>query len=291
MIAMNFFKLRALCWLATGILALGLVISADAQGRKKNPTSKLYVADVSGDAQIDTGEMIDPLVKRSVYTAQGTVIETKADATNAVVLSNGAGLYFDPETRLEVRKFVQEPFTPNRRDMEVEPSISTTQAYLARGTIGLCLSKMVAGSTVRYATPHANIRINAQKIVIETNAEGTTISVLDGSATVQSGELDAGGQSIESGQQMFLPASGAPPQIHPIPQDQMKSLDDKVAIACMARKTVYFESGEKDTDTDITAFDQSEGDQDEIVAVETTPKDIPVHMTVSPANLPSATSP
>src|SRR5690606_1901409 len=115
--------------------------------------------------QIDTGETIDPLTKRSVYTAQGTVIETKSNASNSMVFSNGTGVYFDPETRLEVRKFVQEPFTPNRRDMEIEPSISNTQNFLPRGTVGICTSKLVAGSTMRYNTPHANIRIKGRKVV------------------------------------------------------------------------------------------------------------------------------
>lgn len=290
---MNASQHRFVLWLAALAFMLGAAVQVEAQGRKKNPTSKLYVADVEGDAQIDTGETIDPLTKRSVYTAQGTVIETKPDATNALVFSNGSGIHFDPDTRLEVRKFVQEPFTPNRSDMEVEPSISTTQAYLSRGTVGLCTSKMVAGSSMRYATPHANVRVNARKVVIETNNEGTTISVIEGSATVQSGTLDVGGHTIETGQQIFVPASGEAPQIGPIPREQMATLDDKVAIACMARKTVYFEVAQSNDENDparsgdeITAFDEAEGEGDEIVAVETAPGEIPVQLTVSAAKLP-----
>jgi len=290
---MNTSQHRFVYWLAALAFMLGAAVQVEAQGRKKNPTSKLYVADVEGDAQIDTGETIDPLTKRSVYTAQGTVIETKPDATNALVFSNGSGIHFDPDTRLEVRKFVQEPFTPNRSDMEVEPSISTTQAYLSRGTVGLCTSKMVAGSSMRYATPHANVRVNARKVVIETNNEGTTISVIEGSATVQSGTLDVGGHTIETGQQIFVPASGEAPQIGPIPREQMATLDDKVAIACMARKTVYFEVAQSNDENDparsgdeITAFDEAEGEGDEIVAVETAPGEIPVQLTVSAAKLP-----
>lgn len=292
---MNTSQHRFVYWLAALAFMLGAAVQVEAQGRKKNPTSKLYVADVEGDAQIDTGETIDPLTKRSVYTAQGTIIETKPDATNALVFSNGAGIYFDPDTRVEVRKFVQEPFTPNRSDMEVEPSISTTQAYLPRGTVGLCTSKMVAGSSMRYTTPHASIRVNARKLVIETNSEGTTISAIEGSATVQSGTLDVGGHTIETGQQIFVPASGGAPQIGPIPREKMATLDDKVAIACMARKTVYFETAEGKEEKEaslngeeITAFDEAEDEGDEIVAVETTPEEIPVQLTVSAAKLPPA---
>jgi len=50
----------------------------------------------------------------------------KEKTYSSMVYSNGTGIYFDPDTRMEIRKFVQEPFTPNRADMETEPSISQT---------------------------------------------------------------------------------------------------------------------------------------------------------------------
>lgn len=276
-------------WLVALIALFALVAQTSAQGRKKNPTSKLYVAEVTGESQIDTGETIDPLTKRSVYSAQGTVIETQPDSTNALVFSNGTGIAFNPDTRLEVRKFVQEPFTPNRRDMEVEPSISNTQAYLPRGTVGLCTSRMVAGSSMRYSTPHSRIRITARKAVIESTTEGTTISVLDGSVTAQSGDNDVGGQTIENGQQLFIPASGGPIQVRPIPQEQLQSIDDMVAIACMARKTVYFDSKEE-TGNEVAAFDGADGadGSDDIVVEETTPPDINPNLTVSASRLPAS---
>lgn len=265
-----------------------------AAGRKKNPTSKIFVADVEGTAQIDTGETIDSLTKRSVYTAQGTVIETQEDSTNAMVFSNGTGIYFDPETRLEVNKFVQEPFSPNRTDMEVEPSISTTRSFLPRGVVGICTSKLVAGSTMRYSTPHAAIRIKGRRVVIQTNNAGTRVSLIEGEVTVQAGQNDAGGQVITPGQQAFIPAGGGPMEISNITNDQMANLDDKVTMACMARKTVYFEVRDNKVDDqlapeseEITAFDEAE-DEEEIVAVETTPGDIPVEFTVSAANLTSS---
>lgn len=287
-------RLKA-CLILTAITSVLLVSTAEAAGRKKNPTSKIYVADVEGEAQIDTGETIDPLTKRSVYTAQGTVIETKENSTNAMVFSNGTGVYFAPETRLEVRKFVQEPFTPNRRDMEVEPSISNTQNFLPRGTVGICTSKLVAGSTMRYSTPQANIRIKGRKVVIQSNDEGTTVSLLEGEVTVQAGNLDAGGQTINPGQQIFIPANGGPMQVAEIPASAMPALDDKVAMACMARKTVYFDAKDQNNDNEnetsgdeITTFDESDDTEDDISVIETTPKDIPVNLTVSAARLRSS---
>lgn len=270
-------------------------LDLSAQGRRKNPTSKIYVADVSGSAQIDTGETIDDLTKRSVYTAQGTVIETKEDSTNAMVMSNGTGLYFDPATRLEVRKFAQEPFTPNRNDMEVEPSVSATETFLSRGTIGLCTSKLVAGSTMNYNTPHAGVRIRGRKAAIEVSPEGTKVSLIEGDITVRSGALDAGGQKLEPGQQAIISPSGGI-RIQPIPPAELKSLEDKVSIACAARKTVYFDVKEKQesgldegqAEGEVTAFDEAAGAgaEDEIVAIEVTPPTVSPEVTVSAASIP-----
>ncbi len=280
------FSASLACVLATVLL---LPVFAQAQGRKKNPTSKVYVADVNGSAQIDTGETIDDLSKRSVYTAQGTVIETKEDSTNAMVWSNGTGIYFDPSTRLEVKKFVQEPFTPNRNDMEVEPSISNTETFLSRGTVGLCTSKLVAGSTMNYNTPHASIRIKGRKSVIEVTPEGTKVSLLEGDITVRGGEMDAGGQTLKPGQQAIISPAGAI-RIQAIPPAEMGAIDDKVTMACMARKTVYFDAKDKDETGlpgDVTAFDETgAGEEQEIEVIEVTQPTVSPDITVSAASIP-----
>jgi hypothetical protein len=271
--------------LFVGLLA---VSPLQAQSRKKNPTSKVYVADVTGSAQIDTGETIDDLTKKSVYTAQGTVIETKEDSTNAMVFSNATGIFFAPDTRLEVKQFVQEPFVPNRNDMEVEPSISRTETYLPRGTVGLCTSKLVAGSTMSYNTPHASIRVKGRKAVIEVTTEGTTVSLLEGDITIRGGERDGGGQVLKQGQQALISPSGMI-QIQDIPAGQMKALDDKVTMACMARKSVYFNVKEQEVDSeggDVTAFDETGDTVDEIVVIEVVPPVLPPVITVSAASIP-----
>lgn len=274
-----------LCTLLSACLGVG---SMEAQGRRKNPTSKLFVADVTGTAQIDTGETIDDLTKRSVYTAQGTVIETKDGSTNAMVLSNATGIYFDPDTRLEVRKFVQEPFTPNRNDMEVEPSISNTEAFLSRGLVGLCTSKLVAGTTMNYSTPHGSVRVKGRRAVIEVTPEGTKISLLEGDVTVRAGPQDAGGQTLQPGQQAFISLTGNI-AIRPIPPSEAGAIDDKVTMACMARKSVYFDVREKQDDSlggDRTAFDEDPDATQEIVAIEVTPPNLAPDVTVSAASIP-----
>ncbi len=316
--------------LALVVVSLGSG-SAWAQGKKKaNPTSKVYVADVSGEASIDTGDALEDLGKRSVYTAEGTVIETKKPANEAdrskyfstMVYSNGTGAFFDADTRVEVKKFMQEPFTPNRSDVDVEPSISQTQAFLARGTVGLCTSKLVAGSNMSYQTPHGSVNVRGRKIVIEAGTDVTKVSMLEGDSTVKGGSADLGGHTIKAGEQALIrrgaPGQPAQVQIQAIPASELPKLDDKVAMACMAKKTVYFEVRERTVTGDrgsegaetgggtggggdagsedgggggaITAFNGNSGGASsvtirEIVPVEIVPTVLPTQFTVSPARI------
>lgn len=313
---------------ATTALVLSCALlpaNAHAQGKKKNPTSKVYVSDVAGDAQIDIGDSIQDLAKKSVYNAQGTVIETrKADKDedknkifSTMVYSNGTGAYYDQDTKVEMKKFVQEPFTPNRTDMDSEPSISQTQAFVARGSVGLCNSKQVAGSSMNYSTAQGSVAIRGKKVVIAANEGATTISMLEGESTVRAGALDMGGQTLRSGQQAIIRpgVAGGPNQIQiqNIPPSEMAALDDKVGQACLAKKTVYFEVREKQsldlggpaetaagaaenagTNADgspVTAFDGNTANNTssvsvgEIVVIRTVPTQLPVQFTVSPATL------
>jgi hypothetical protein len=252
---------------AAGIFLVPLV--AQAQARKKNPVSKVYVSDVGGEATIDTGEEFEDLRKRSVYTAQGTVVETKAPPKSedknkyysTMVYSNGTGAFFDADTRVEVRRFVQEPFTPNRTDVELEPSISQTQAFLARGTVGLCNSKLVAGSNMVYQTPHGSVNIRGRKVVIEAGSDVTKISMLEGESTVRGGTLDMGGHMLHTGEQAIIRRSpngqANQVEIQRIPSNEATTLDNKVAMACMARKTVYFDVRERQLNTTEKGGDTS----------------------------------
>jgi len=313
------------CVAIAGLLVPSL---AQAQSKRKNPTSKVYVADVAGEAQIDIGDRVQDMAKKSVYDAQGTIIETKKAEKeedknkifSTVVYSNGTGAYFDHDTRMELKKFIQEPFTPNRADMDVEPSISQTQAFISRGAVGLCTSKQVAGSNMTYSTPHGTVNVRGRRLVIETNDDETKISMIEGDSTVRAGAMDMGGHTLHAGEQAVIRA-GAPGgpnlvTIRPIPGNDMPVLDDKVAMACLAKKTVYFEVREKRSETvdnqpapngtvpgnnlaadanPVTAFDGTNSGSSaspgggEIVVVPTVPNDLPVQFTISPANLTSAT--
>jgi hypothetical protein len=301
--------------LVAAAVVFGICAPAFAQGGKKaNPASKMYISDVSGEALIDTGERIEDVSKRSVYNAQGTIIETKKPTSDAdrekyfstMVYSNGTGAFFDADTRVEVRRFAQEPFTPTRTDIEVEPSISQTQAFVSRGTVGLCTSKLVAGSNMTYQTPHGSVNIRGRKLVIETHEDVTKVSMIDGDSTVRAGPNDVGGHTVHAGEQAVI-RRGAPGQpnaieVIKIPRTEMPLLDDKVAMACMAKRTVYFDVRERKADSAdgdgvsgaVTAFDGSgNAVTREIVPIEIVPANLPVQFTVSPATIltPGQTGP
>ena len=268
--------------------AIFLASSAHAEdAKRKNPTSKLYIADVDGLSSINTGDKIEDVTKKSVYSAEGVVLETAPESHNAIVLSNGTGVAFDPDTRLEVKRFMQEPFSPNRTDLEVEPSVSQTQAFLPRGTVGLCSSKLVAGSTMNYSTRHGNVNIRGRKVVIQTNDNETVVSMLDGESTV-SGDMMAGGQSLQPGQQAIITRKSnfEPPTIviQPIPKPQLAALGDRVAMACMARKTVYFDVADRQNNSSAEGvFGQTDAaGEDVLIPVEILPGTLKPVQTISP---------
>lgn len=270
-------------------------------GKKKGPTSKLYLAETVGDAQITSeGRAYSPK-QSTAFDAPGTVIETKADAHQAFVYSNGTGMYVDADTRVEVDRFVQEPFRPDRNATpEVEPSMSQSDVFVARGQIGICTGQMVSGSTMNYSTPHAAVNIRGGKLSIKTDENETIIYMVEGDATVRGGSRDMGGALLRSGEQAVIRPGppGQPPTITvgPIDRSTAVGLDDKVNVACNAKKTVSFETIEKKAEqgleqsenappTDGSGSPADESPTQEIVVVPTTPTAPPTNITVSPARI------
>jgi hypothetical protein len=279
------------------IALLCLAAVERAQGQTKSPASKLFIAETKGDTQIDTGKEIDDLTKKSVYRAEGTVVQTKPGSTLSLVLSNGTGIYVDIDTRLEIRGFHQEPFKPNRTDMDDEPSISKTHLFIDYGVIGVSTSNMVAGSTMTYDTSLASATIRGRQAVIQAGDNFTEISMVAGDATVQAGPMDSP-HDIKAGQQIIV-RPGKPGQMNIVLiqnistgdiEEAEKWLEYRVLTADDARKLVYFEEQSR-KDGAITVFDGaaagSDSGNNEIVAVPVVPVNPPVDPTVSAANLTS----
>lgn len=253
---------RLLIVIAT--LALVAAPSAFAQrqlGKKKGPTSKLYLAETKGEGMITNEGRTYAPKQSTAFDAPGTVIETKSDSHQAFVYSNGTGMFVDADTRVEVDRFVQEPFRPNRdANMEVEPSISQSDVFLARGMIGVCTGQLVSGSTMNYATPHASVNIRGGKVAMQTDGQTSTVYLLEGDATVRGGSKDVGGALLRAGEQAVIRPGppGQPPTITvgPIDRSQASNLDEKVTAACNARKTVTFDVIERKAEEGLEASEQ-----------------------------------
>jgi hypothetical protein len=271
---------------------------AHAQSSKKNPASKMYVADTQGDALIDNGKEINDLTKKAVYNAEGTVIETKANSNASAVLSNGTGLYFDVSTKVEIRQFQQDTFRPNRSDIDDEPSLSTTHVIVDYGVVGVSTSKLVAGSKMVFDTPLGSASIRGRQSVITAGENIAVFSMIQGDATVQAGPLDMP-RVIKAGQQIIIRPSNKIGQpnlvlIQDIPpgadEDAVIWLSERVLAADAARKLVYFEvQARKGLDSTIALFDggTAETSNNEIVAVPVVPASPPIGPVVSAANLSS----
>ncbi|HEY1792841.1 MAG TPA: hypothetical protein VGG34_07975 [Opitutaceae bacterium] len=270
----------------------------------KGPASKIYVADTIGETQIDTGNEVDDLTKRSVYSAEGTTIGTKANSNASVVFSNGTGVFFDVDTQVQIKTFEQEAFKPNRTDIEDEPSVSETRIVLDHGVVGISTSKPVAGSTTVYETPLATAEIRGRQAVILSEDNLTVISMVQGEATVQPGPLGPP-LLIKNRQQIIIKPGKKDGEnvyvIQDIPDGQAEDdeawVEERVLTADAARKLVYFETQDVKSDSGtVSVFDGADGANSssgansgnkEIVPVPVVPENPTVQPNVSPANLVS----
>jgi hypothetical protein len=259
--------------------AVALAVAVCAPGARaddtnhSNPASKIYVAETNGPSDLDTGDHVEDLKDHSVHLAEGIRIETREKSTNAVVLSNGTAMFVDPETRVEIPKFQQEPFNPNHNDPEVEPSISQTQGNIPHGTVGICTSKMVAGSTMVFITPQGSIQVKGRKAVIQCNGNDTTVSLIEGDVTVR-GDQTTGGTTIKPGQQAIIhrtsPGGPVTITVQKIPDNQKDALNAKVAAACNARQQVFFQTVKSNNNLGASngnPFTQPDPDQPQIDAI------------------------
>jgi hypothetical protein len=311
--------MKTLLRLLAAVTALA-VISAPAAfaqrqlGKKKGPTSKLFLAEAVGEGNITTEGKAHSPKQATAFDAPGTTIETGKDSHQAFVYSNGTGMLVDENTRVEVDRFVQEPFRPDReKSTEVEPSISHSDVFVSRGQVNICTSQMVSGSTMNYSTPNASVNIRSGKMAVATNGTESTIYLLDGDVTVRTGGKDTGGTLLRPGEKATIRPGppGRPPivTVAPIEQSMMSSLDDKVSAACAAKKTVSFETIEKKSEFGAEGEPAKQAAPDgtpapaptpgsntsdptddkptqEIVVTPTTPTTLPTNITVSPDRLP-----
>jgi hypothetical protein len=230
-------------------LALGAgLVFAQSEAASKGAAGKFYVAELTGSAQVRIGERILELTESAVFDAEGAYLESKADSSYAIVLSNGVGLNFAPATQLRINRFLQDPFPPNRENLDSEPSRTRTRALLTGGTLGICGGQSAPGSSMEYDTPHGSVSLlgqNTLRAVISVSDEATIVSLFAGSATLR-GDKMAESESLLAGQQARLRSRG-PTQpaeiiIGTLPSEGAEPLEDIANGACQARRKVFFDT-------------------------------------------------
>ncbi|HVT74259.1 MAG TPA: FecR domain-containing protein [Lacunisphaera sp.] len=238
--------------LSLGIVATPSAFAQRQLGKKRGPTSKMYIAQAKGETVIRSGDRVYTAQQASAFDAPGTVIETKDNAQTALVYSNGVSMTIAANSRVEVKRFEQEPFEAGKElvsDSHAEPSTSQSEIHLAHGGVGITTSEFATGSTMVCTTPLGSINIRGGNISIKTTDDETIIDLLDGSATVFGGDSDPAGTTMQPGERIILrrPGMNKPPIFFAmsIPPDDLAAAKDLVAIASHARATVTFEVIEK----------------------------------------------
>jgi hypothetical protein len=255
----------AVKWMRWLSLLAGVVAGARAQDAIPG---KLYVAEIGGAVTITAGGKLADVKKGLSLTAQGARIETAAAGYAVLVYSNGTAIYLDEKTILEVDRFTQIPFPAGTDTSVNEPSVSNTLGRLAQGRLIIATNKLATGTSMVYLSPHGEVRVRGQEVVIEASDRETRVLVVAGDVTVRPRNAAAGevGRVVLTGQMVVLGVTAADAQS--IDAALVPPLTPKIEAAERARTIVRFEAVGGDIQPRVSV-----------------PTDLPVNLTVSPSTL------
>jgi len=265
----------------TAALSSVAFAQSTSRGKSKEPIGKIYFAETQGESDITANGVVSPAQQAKAFDAPGAVIATKAKSRSAFIYSNGTALVMDQNTRLKVDQFTQGRFPDNasaRTDPEAEPSASQSKVTLTQGTVVVCTNQLAAGSTMVYTTPLATVTIRRGRVSIETTTEETIVDLLEGDASVRGTSQDQAGQPLRPGERAVIRVSASGQttlSILPTPAEMLPALDERAAVACNAKKTVFFDANDQ-------------ADQ-EITPNPAVPAKLPANITVSPDRLTGGT--
>lgn len=228
-----------------GLLLLALSFAAATFASRPDPTSKFYVLGLSGSAEMRSTDRIEALQGKSLHNAQGTTLTTGSGSSNTVVFSNGTAMFFAAETRIDVTKFRQSPFLPERTNLENEPSISNTEIFIPRGAVAISTPKLSPGTTLVYTTPHGLVTVHGGTVVIEVDATETRVTVTEGEATILGDDGRVGAQRIRPGEQAVARhpmGQAATLLVQPTPAPTRSFINQMSQASQQARQAVFFDS-------------------------------------------------
>jgi hypothetical protein len=279
------------------------VRAADAPDR--SPVGKVFFAEVTGDdVYVHLGNRSQPVNAKETYAAEGLGIDAQGDSAASMVFSNGLAVQLIVGSKVEVKRFAQEPFRPNRTDLALEPSISVVALDLVRGTAVFATSKLAAGSLFTVFTPTASITIQGGTLIVTADGEHTHVSLLSGTcvlygrsdstrvAVVQAGQAgDVHRVAEEQGLSVSI-------DVTPLTAIQLETVKTDSWLVLRAKQTVYFEEKSVvaafNSATNLAIQELTNGSSAarpafELVPVRTSPQDLPLEYTTSPAALLATT--
>ncbi|HTT56065.1 MAG TPA: FecR domain-containing protein [Opitutaceae bacterium] len=265
-----------------------LALAAFAQA---NISGKVFVAEVNGAVTYVVGGKVVKLEKGASLPVEGAHIETAAGSSLVLVYSNGTSIYIDENTIVDIRRFLQKPFTPGVDTTAMEPSASDTLARITQGRVIVSTNELSTGTSMVYQTPDAQVRIRGHEVVIEVQNQSTNVVLLAGDVTVTPVNAPPGdiGQSLHTGETAVITSNSASTtaaatvQIVPNNLDLTNALAPKFASTERAQSTVVFQS------ITTPAGNGSETATTVIQALAVVPAAMPVQLTVSPSTLRTGT--
>ena len=265
-----------------------LAVAAFAQA---NISGKVFVAEVNGAVTYVVGGKVVKLEKGASLPVEGAHIETAAGASLVLVYSNGTSIYIDENTIVDIRRFLQKPFTPGVDTTAMEPSASDTLARITQGRVIVSTNELSTGTSMVYQTPDAQVRIRGHEVVIEVQNQSTNVVLLAGDVTVTPANAAPGdiGQALHTGETAVLTSNAASTtaaatvQIEQTNPNLTTALAPKFASTERAQSTVVFQS--------VTTPAGSSADTATTViqAQAVVPAAMPVQLTVSPSTLRTGT--
>jgi hypothetical protein len=203
------------------------------------------------------------LKEGQVINPQGATIKTDEKSTVSLLLSNSTGLNIGSSTTVQVESFKQNYFEANRKDLDIEPSVSSSSLLLKSGVLGICRPTPYTGSTMHVKTSLGGLTVRGRRVLVAATDTGMLVWPVEGDATYTAKEVGGRSLIIETGKVLELQRNDAQTDMYGIP-GEFKALEgtgnkyrfvdpkslpgkvqDAVALACMARKRVVFEVNEE----------------------------------------------
>jgi len=200
------------------LLTLGLLVLAPLANAQQQP-GRVKAFFVRGDVSLvnNVSGMEIPLRRGQEFT-EGYTVVVGDDSTALLVFSNGSSMNIEPNSRLNIETFRQEPYNLNRGTyaaLDADPSTSTTRLDLEQGGVVGEIRKLQASSKYTVTTPSGAAGIRGTLLYATEDEFGSLPENGDGNGDV---EVTVGGETyqISESQMLTIPAGGGTPFIEPI---------------------------------------------------------------------------